>query len=241
VWVDGQERLHLKITERDGKWYCAEVFTEKSFGYAEYRFYLASRVDQLDENVVAGLFTYKSGTEEIDIEFSRWGNASNPNNGQYVVQPDLVCDFPVALNGDHSTHWFIWDPDRVTFQSIHGHYARPPSSGYEIKTCVYEGAHIPTPSDEKVHINLWLANGQPPTTDSEPAGLELIVERVEILGARARSFWLNVNLGGVSWQRFIARLVAFGPVNQWVPGSILQLAPTDYTLVGAVADDLEPA
>ncbi|MGD9496688.1 MAG: hypothetical protein AB7Y46_10325 [Armatimonadota bacterium] len=61
----------------------------------------------------------------------------------------------------------------------------------------------------------------------------------EVLGARLRSFWLNVNLGGVSWQRFIARLVAFGPVNQWVPGSILQIARTDYTLVGAVADDLQ--
>lgn len=62
----------------------------------------------------------------------------------------------------------------------------------------------------------------------------------QILGSKLRSFWLNVNLGGVSWQRFIGRLVAFGPVNRWVPGSILQLAPTDYTLVGAVADDLEP-
>ena len=60
----------------------------------------------------------------------------------------------------------------------------------------------------------------------------------EVLAARLRSFWLNVNMGGVSWQRFIARLVAFGPVNQWVPGSILQIARTDYTLVGAVADDL---
>ncbi|MEN6302039.1 MAG: hypothetical protein ABFD96_04900 [Armatimonadia bacterium] len=61
----------------------------------------------------------------------------------------------------------------------------------------------------------------------------------EILACRRCSFWLNVNLAGVSWQRFIGRLVAFGPVNQWVPGSILQLAPTDYTLVGAVADNLE--
>ncbi len=60
----------------------------------------------------------------------------------------------------------------------------------------------------------------------------------EVLGAKLRSFWMNVDLGGVSWQRFITRLVAFGPVNQWVPGSILQLARTDYTLVGAVADDL---
>lgn len=61
----------------------------------------------------------------------------------------------------------------------------------------------------------------------------------EVLGCRLRSFWLNVNLGGISWQRFIGRLVAFGPVNQWVPGSILQLGRTDYTLVGAVADDLD--
>ncbi len=61
----------------------------------------------------------------------------------------------------------------------------------------------------------------------------------EILGCRLRSFWLNVDLGGVSWQRFIGRLVAFGPVTPWVPGSLLQLAPTDYTLIGAVADDLQ--
>lgn len=61
----------------------------------------------------------------------------------------------------------------------------------------------------------------------------------EVLAARLRSFWMNVNLGGVSWQRFIARLVAHGPVNQWVPGSILQTARTDYVLVGAVADDLQ--
>jgi len=62
----------------------------------------------------------------------------------------------------------------------------------------------------------------------------------QILGARHRSFWLDGDLGGgVSWQRFIARLVAHGPVNTYVPGSILQTAPTDYTLLGAVADNVE--
>ena len=45
----------------------------------------------------------------------------------------------------------------------------------------------------------------------------------EILGARHRSFWLDGDIGGgVSWQRFIARLVAHGPVSEFVPGSILQ-------------------
>ncbi len=62
----------------------------------------------------------------------------------------------------------------------------------------------------------------------------------EILGARHRSFWLDGDLGGgVSWQRFIARLVAHGPVSEFVPGSILQTARTDYTLLGGVADDVE--
>jgi glucosamine-6-phosphate deaminase len=62
----------------------------------------------------------------------------------------------------------------------------------------------------------------------------------DILGARDRSFWLDGDLGGgVSWQRFIARLVAHGPVNRFVPGSILQEAKTTYTILGAVADNVE--
>ena len=61
----------------------------------------------------------------------------------------------------------------------------------------------------------------------------------EILGARHRSFWLDGDIGGgVSWQRFIARLVAHGPVSEFVPGSILQTVRTDYTMLGGVADDV---
>jgi len=61
----------------------------------------------------------------------------------------------------------------------------------------------------------------------------------EILGARDRSFWLDGDQGGgVSWQRFIARLVAHGPVNELVPGSILQETNCGYHLLGGVADDV---
>lgn len=61
----------------------------------------------------------------------------------------------------------------------------------------------------------------------------------EILGARHRSFWLDGDLGaGFSWQRFIARLVAHGPVTEFVPGSLLQEVGADYTMLGSVADDL---
>ena len=62
----------------------------------------------------------------------------------------------------------------------------------------------------------------------------------DIMGARHRSFWLDGHIGGgIAWQRFIARLVAHGPVNKYVPGSILQDAPTTYTILGGVADNVE--
>lgn len=61
----------------------------------------------------------------------------------------------------------------------------------------------------------------------------------EILRARDRSFWLDGYLGGgISWQRFISRLVAHGPVNTLVPGSILQQVPGTFTILGGVADDV---
>jgi glucosamine-6-phosphate deaminase len=64
----------------------------------------------------------------------------------------------------------------------------------------------------------------------------------QILGAKDRSFWLDGMCGpagSMSWQRFIARLVAHGPVTPWVPGSILQTVPSTYTILGGVAEDVE--
>lgn len=64
----------------------------------------------------------------------------------------------------------------------------------------------------------------------------------DILGAKHRSFWLDGYVGaGISWQRFIARLVAHGPVNEFVPGSMLQETRCDYTILGEVADNVEIA
>ena len=62
----------------------------------------------------------------------------------------------------------------------------------------------------------------------------------EIVSAKDRSFWLDGYLGGgISWQRFIGRLCAHGPVNTLVPGSILQTVPGTYTFLGGVADNVE--
>ena len=64
----------------------------------------------------------------------------------------------------------------------------------------------------------------------------------QIVGAKDRSFWLDGMCGppgSMSWQRFIARLVAHGPVTPWVPGSVLQTLPGSYNILGGVAENVE--
>jgi hypothetical protein len=34
VWIDSQDRLHLRIAEDGGRWRCGEVFLRESFGYS---------------------------------------------------------------------------------------------------------------------------------------------------------------------------------------------------------------
>ena len=181
VWVDASGCLHLAITERSGQWYCSEVYTQESFGYGRYIFHVSTNVEDLDRNTVAGLFTYLDQENEIDIEFSRWGAATNPA-GQYVVQPwdgpGNLERFHLGLTGTHSTHLFDWQEDRVFFQSYHGQYPSLASGDYLIHEWTYTGPGIPPAGDEKLHLNFWLMNGLPPS-DSQPA--ELIIKAVEVL------------------------------------------------------------
>lgn len=163
VWVDQNGWLHLKITKKDGKWYCAEVTLSKSLGYKNYIFQLNSRIDKFHPNVVGGLFTYVDGKDnanEIDIELSRWGD-SKKENIQYVIQPsDSIGNtnsFRHDLNGDASTHLFDWTPGHVLFQSYHGHYVfTPTDSTLVVSTWNYSGKYVPVDENEKIHINLWI-------------------------------------------------------------------------------------
>src|SRR5262249_33385967 len=131
VWVDDHGYLHLTISYQNGHWTCAEINLTQPLGFGIYQFQVIGRIDQLDRNVVLGLFTYggPDGTNEIDIEFGQWGNPNAPR-GHYTVWPaQFVPDyknttqaFPVALNGSYTTHRFTWSSDQILFQSLHGHH-----------------------------------------------------------------------------------------------------------------------
>jgi len=174
VWVDEQGHLHLRMTNEAGKWHCAEVYTEKSFGYGKYTFSMSTPVDQLDPSVVLGLFTWDDAPQqshrEIDFEFSRWGKADNTNS-QFVVQPWSTLGnmkrFNIKPGTAKSTHLFDGFKSSVAFRSLD---STTPSSGEPAKALQsweYKGKNVPSPGNEKVRINLWLFEGRPPTDKKE--------------------------------------------------------------------------
>ena len=182
VWLDAQGRLHLKIARRGGLWYCSEVVSERSFGLGTYRVFLDSAAQNLDRNIVLGLFTWSDDPaythRELDVELSRWGNAGDPSNAQFVVQPsDTPGDLqrfavPQALTG--STHSFTWQSNAVDFVSHAGAYAIPPASNTAVAAWSFTAAGVPVPGDENFRMNLWLSNGAAPS-DSNDA--EAVVSR----------------------------------------------------------------
>lgn len=181
VWVDAQGRLHLKITNAKGKWYCAEIISQLSFGHGTYRFYLDSPVDNLNPNLVLGLFTWNDdpayNNRENDIEFSRWGAANN-QNAQYVVQPYTLPQNIVRFDqpgSAQSTHSFLWKPTDVFFQSLKGASAVPILPTDVIQQWTFSGA-VPPAGGENARMNLWLFRGQRPTDGQQ---VEVIVSRFE--------------------------------------------------------------
>lgn len=185
VWTDAQGRLHLKIARRGGRWYCAEVVSALSFGYGTYRFYLDGPVDNLDPNVVLGLFTWSDlpdfNHRELDIEFSRWGKANNLN-AQYVVQPytlpQNIVRFDEPPGVAQSTHSFQWRSSSVLFQSLRGHYATPPDPGFVIQQWTFDQPGVPQAGGENARVNLWLFHGRRPMNGLPT---EIIVNRFEFV------------------------------------------------------------
>lgn len=174
AWVDGNGYLHLKITDVDGVWECAEVRTLNSLGFGTYTFDVQSSVNNLDQNVVLGLFTHEMvntpGVNEIDIEYSEWGNSYSLfplfNNGKYTVFPAQsglpTSDSRYSVYESGSTvNSFTWSSTGVSFQSLY-------SGGSQLASWDYSPTDylVRVPQDcsaSHAYMDLWLYNNQPPS------------------------------------------------------------------------------
>lgn len=157
IWVDAQGSLHMKITNRNNQWQCAEVVSVQEMGYGTYTFTTASNVVDIDHKIVVGLFTWdtysfqEQANSEIDIEFAKWNNAAETNTLTYSAQP--VSNWPVQFTERSnvpamtdleplrgiSTHVFEWTPSIVRWAS----YAGETASGTPIASFEFDANNTP--------------------------------------------------------------------------------------------------
>ncbi len=185
VWVDARGWLHLKISHAAGEWRCAELTSRQRFGFGRYQFQVSGRMDQFDRNTVLGLFNYPTpdvgadGTNEIDIEFARWGDGGSPA-GNYTVwqasgahSPENHATFGLANSGDLTMHQFSWQAAQISFQSFRGEKDDKTKELCHWTYAPDETRLIPQ-QPLPVHLNLWLFRGKPPTDNKE---VEIVIRQ----------------------------------------------------------------
>lgn len=185
VWVDESGQLHLRITQREGKWYCPEVVSQDSFGYGTYRFSLTGNIDQVNEHVVLGLFTWDDDPSyahrEIDIELAQWGDVAN-QNAQFVVQPYTTSGnmyrFGIHLDDRDSVYSFEWTTESILFQAMYDDNSSVPDSNAIIDSWRYTGQDVSPPGHENARMNLWLFRSISPSDGQE---VEVIIKAFEYI------------------------------------------------------------
>jgi hypothetical protein len=132
VTLDSNGYLHLRISQTGSTWTAAELFTTDKLGFGTYQWHLDGPIDGYDKNVVVGLFPYgpaagigSDGTNEIDIEYSRWGQSDGPN-GDFTDYPAMgttigELSYRFSLAGSTlSTSRFTWSESGIVSSLLGG-------------------------------------------------------------------------------------------------------------------------
>jgi hypothetical protein len=183
VWTDARGFLHLRIAKQGERWISSELRLSRSLGYGSYRFVVRD-VSHLEPAAVFAMFTWDDAgpPREMDIEISRWGEAAD-KNAQYVIQPYVVPANTVRFMAPPGplTYWINWQPGKVAFRTVRGSESGSPTSESSGSDAVAEHVFtsgIPSPGNERIHMNLYVYNNK-----SNPLrqGSEVVVEKFEFL------------------------------------------------------------
>lgn len=193
VKVDGQGRLHLFYSRNeDGLWTAGEIQSVSRFGYGTYEMEFEGDIGGQDKNVVFGFFNYPSAdvgpdaTNEIDVEFARWGDRANkPLN--YTVWPvkrgvkQTSKTFSWPRDVARSRHTFVWSRKSVNYTS-----ELLDSDGDALKTVTWR--YAPTDYQDRIaskpmsiFFNLWGFRGKPPANGFP---VEVIVTKFKFTPAK---------------------------------------------------------
>jgi len=179
VFVDANGYLHLRIRKQGNTWTAAEMYTHERLGFGTYQWQIDAPLDVLDKNVVLGLFTYgpracigDDGQNEIDFEYSRWGDAAAPNVswtnypavGNGAPDDATHAEYFTLDGGTQTTSRFIWTPTSITDYLISGYTPVASDQGLMLPPWTF----APTKPQDRIPqqpvplaINLWCTENTP--------------------------------------------------------------------------------
>ena len=191
VSVDENGYLHLKITKTGNVWTAAELFTTDKLGFGTYQWQVDAPIDRFDKNVVLGLYPYgpaagigKDGTNEIDIEYSFWGNANGANGDwtDYPASGTTIGEktYKFSLNGGTlSTSRFIWSTTQIENFLFSGVQATTSVAGL-INSWTYAPNNSKTNIPQQalpLGINLWCFDNPP----SDGKDVEVVIRNFQFV------------------------------------------------------------
>ena len=157
AFVDASGYLHLMITQVQGQWLCAEIFSTDLMGFGTYQWWVDARLDQLDPNVVFGLYPY--------------GPEAGIGNSDWVIYPaqaggtKTAAAYKVALTGSFTTSRFTWSSTGVEYWLMGGR--QPLGTTANVMTTWTADPVNPLNNVPQqalpVGMNLWLYGGAAPS------------------------------------------------------------------------------
>ncbi|HXZ79174.1 MAG TPA: hypothetical protein VEG30_04535 [Terriglobales bacterium] len=181
AWTDATGALHLQIKKKIGRWACAEMVLSRSLGYGTYVVTVRD-TSHLEPATVFGMFTFEDwgGDQyyrEMDLEVSRWGDAANKHNAQYVIQPFYIPGNVSAFDvpAGTLTHMMRWESGRTSFKTFRG---RSAGAGAPVVMEHEFASGIPSPGQSKIHLIFYVV-----ASDKNPLQQpsEVVVEKFEYL------------------------------------------------------------
>ena len=204
------QELSLEYKKIGSVWKASEVRllkseTDPTFSYGTFTFSIKS-VSVYDESnnivssalpndLVLGLFSWSTTEDyashenwnhEVDVEISQWGDPSQTNDVQFLIQPHHPGGphFPDRLSsggesasssvdfdqGGH-TYGFTWEPNRISwYTTAGGGQSRVYSTQIAKDACTDDYIQC-LPANVEIRLNLWDMNGSSDSFAPSVAGL----------------------------------------------------------------------
>jgi hypothetical protein len=180
AWTDSSGALHMRINNKSGPWNCAQLGLDRSLGYGTYILTVRD-ISQLEPAAVLSMYTFDEwhGDQyyrEMDVELSRWGDATRQSNAQFGVQPFYIPGniYPFNAPAGPLTYSMLWKSGSVAFRTVRGLGNR---SGSVIAQHEFTSG-VPSPGQEQVKLDFYAV---PSEKYPLQKGSEVVIEKFEYL------------------------------------------------------------